>query len=184
MLWRDPLKLLGRRVWPYSVKELSDLPLPAAQVRAQNRLLLVIRNLDSCEVLAATAEQQIPFACDAQVTHPLSVAARRNQVANAVQSQRVDRIASRLAALATLDFEDPRPPHAQAKPSRARDERVHYLAVEPARGAVVRRAIPCHKSIVGKTRIRRRACCESESRPGQCSGMSPDAAVCHLKNVP
>jgi hypothetical protein len=56
MVGRDPLKLLGRRVWAYSVEELSDLSLPAAPVRTQGRLLLSVRQFDSCEVFAATAE--------------------------------------------------------------------------------------------------------------------------------
>lgn len=141
MVGRDPPKLLGRRVWPYSIEELSDLPLPVAEVRTQDRLLLRVGQFDGGEVLAATAEQQMPFACDAEVAHPLSVTTRRDQVANAVQSQRVDRVPSRLAALTTVDFEDPRSPRAQAKPSRARNQRVQYLAVEPAWGAVVRLAI-------------------------------------------
>jgi hypothetical protein len=70
-------------------------------------LLLRVRQFDSGEVFTATAEQQMSFACDTQVPHPLSVAARRDEVASAVQSQRVNRVASRLAAGTTLDFEDP-----------------------------------------------------------------------------
>lgn len=56
MVGRDPLKFLGSRVWPYPVEELSDLPLPAAQVRTQDRLLLRVRHFDSSKVFAAIAE--------------------------------------------------------------------------------------------------------------------------------
>jgi hypothetical protein len=46
MVGRDPRKLVGGRVVPDTAEELSDFPLPSAQVFAEDRLLLGVGDLD------------------------------------------------------------------------------------------------------------------------------------------
>ena len=78
---RDPHELVRGRVGPDAIEELPDLPLPAAKVLAQDRLLLGIRDLNGPERLASPPEQKVPPAGYAKVANPLCVPARRNKVA-------------------------------------------------------------------------------------------------------
>lgn len=57
MLGRGYAQLLGRGIWPNAVKEHANLKLPTPQVCAQDGRLLVIRKLDSGEMLAARSHQ-------------------------------------------------------------------------------------------------------------------------------
>ena len=90
MVGRDPHEFTGGRVGADASEELADLPLPATEVLAQDRLLLGVRNLDRPERLASAPEQQIPAPSYAEIANPLRVPARRDEVAIPVKSEQID----------------------------------------------------------------------------------------------
>jgi hypothetical protein len=104
---RDPPKLLIARVRSDAVEEHADLGLPALQVGAEQRRLLVVEELGGGERLGATAKPQPPRAASAEVADPLRVPARRDEVASAVHHQQVDGRTARLARLTAAYLEHP-----------------------------------------------------------------------------
>src|SRR5215218_5335419 len=96
---RDPAELVVRRVGSHPVEELPDLPLPAPQVLAQERRLLVVGQLGGRELLGPAPHQEAALALRPQVAHPLGVPTRRDQVALPLERQQVDRRAPRLPRL-------------------------------------------------------------------------------------
>ena len=76
MVGRYALQLRARTVGPDAREELPDLPLPAAEVRPEDLLLIGIGDLRGLKVLATPAEQEFAFTYSAEVPDPLRVAAR------------------------------------------------------------------------------------------------------------
>src|SRR4051795_4188782 len=130
---RDAPYLLLRRVRPDPPEELAGLPLPLAQVGAQQVGLLGVLELDGGEVLGAPADVQLAGAAHAQVPHPLGVPARGDQVAPVLERHQVDRRAARLSGLAAPHLEDARAPPAQAEPRERRAHRIEDVLGEPVR---------------------------------------------------
>ena len=64
-------------------------------------------------------------------SHPLSVAAGRDQVAHSVERERVHRVATRLAAFASSYLENARAPNADPEPCHPSDEPVNDVTGEP-----------------------------------------------------
>src|ERR1700694_791650 len=132
MLWRYAPQLLLGGVRPHSLEEHAHLRFPALQVGAQDRQLALVVELHRPERLAAPAETQSAFATSAQVTHPLSLAARGDEVALAVERQQVHRGASPDARAAAAYFKDARAPYADPEPGECRDGGGEELLREPA----------------------------------------------------
>src|SRR5262249_56269357 len=72
---------------------------PAREVRGQVRGLGGVGQLDGGERLASPAESQLATASDADVSHPLGLAARRDQITHAADLQEVHRDDAPLARL-------------------------------------------------------------------------------------
>src|SRR5262249_61908584 len=72
------------------------------------------------------------------VTDPFPGTASGHDVVAPFKTQQIDRHLSRLAALTTLDLEDPAAPHAEAETGQPGDSAVHYVPSEPTRPAVMR----------------------------------------------
>jgi hypothetical protein len=70
-------------------EEDADLPLPAFEVSAQDRRLIVVGDFDRCEVLAPPTDQQAALSSGAEVAHPLRYAPWGDQVARVFQRQEV-----------------------------------------------------------------------------------------------
>src|SRR6266851_5056804 len=77
---RDGPYLVIAGVWPGALEEDPDLRLPPLEVRAQHRHFLIVSELPAAKALGAPAQPQLARASGAQVTHPLSLAAGRDQV--------------------------------------------------------------------------------------------------------
>ena len=86
MVGRYALQLRARTVGSDAREELPDLPLPAAEVRPEDLLLIGIGDLRGLKVLATPAEQEFSFAHSAEVPDPLRVAARGNEVAASAEA--------------------------------------------------------------------------------------------------
>jgi hypothetical protein len=65
---------------PDAREELSDLPFPPAEVRADDLLLASVGDVGGVKVLATPVEQEVAFACSAEVPNPLRVAAGSDEV--------------------------------------------------------------------------------------------------------
>src|SRR5689334_19950631 len=128
---RDPIEVGVRRFGPDSVEELSDFPLPAAQILAQHLSLRVVGDLACAELLPPPPDQEIAFTGDAQIAHPLRVAAWCDQVAGAVEGQDVHGCPVRPSRLAAAYLEDARSPHADPRAGQAGDEPVEDIPGEP-----------------------------------------------------
>jgi hypothetical protein len=127
----DPPQLFGRRIRTDAAEELTDLPLPAFEVRAEDRLLVGVRNLRGGEMFLAAAEEKVTLACDSKVANPLRVAARRNEIPRPVERQQVDRRAPRLARLSATHFENARTPDAEPESRRSGHDAVEDVSREP-----------------------------------------------------
>src|SRR5262249_4826303 len=121
-----------------SAEELADLPLPAAEVGAQDHLLLGIGELGGTEVLAAPAEEQAALARGAEGAHPLGPAPRGYEGPVDPRREHVDRLAARVGGPATPELEDARPPDADPCAGERGDKSVHDVAGEPVGCPVVR----------------------------------------------
>jgi hypothetical protein len=122
---------------PTPPKTIADLPLPALEVPAQDRWLVVVGDLGRAERLLAAAEQQAALAAGAEVADPLGVAAGGDQVALTARGEQVDRTAAPLAAAAPAHLEHARAGQADARPRQPGDHAVENVAPEPARLLVV-----------------------------------------------
>src|SRR5260221_13837815 len=133
MVRGDAAQLLVAGVGPDAAEEGADLPLPLLQVGAEQGRPLALRDLGRGEPPALAAPDGAPAAADAHVPHPLGVAAGRDQVAVALELERVDRGLPPLAALSPLHFQHPRPGDADPQPRQAGDDPVEDMLGEPAR---------------------------------------------------
>src|SRR3984893_17661202 len=93
---------VGRNV----LEEHADLPLPALEVRAQHRVLVLVGEFGGGEPLGPAAHPELTTPGDAQVTHPLRLAARGDQEPVTVQGQQIHRRAPPLAAGAPSHVQD------------------------------------------------------------------------------
>lgn len=93
----DPTELRFWRVGTDAVEEHADLELPALEVGAQEWRLLAVGDLSGRERLRSLAEQQATPPARPQVTDPLGVPARSDEVPLAVDDQEIDRGAPRRA---------------------------------------------------------------------------------------
>src|SRR3984885_9364359 len=164
MLGRGAAQLLSRGVWPNAVEEHTDLKLPALQVGAQDRWLIVIRKLDSGEVLAARTNQQPTLPAGSQVAHPLRVTARRDEVALTLEGEEIHRRTTRLTGGAPCHLQHARAEQADAQAGQAGHGRIEHSPGEPAgtltlemgRGRAVRlhtaKATCCGNSAPGRGR--------------------------------
>src|SRR6266850_2424301 len=125
MVGRDAGEFGLRGTRANAAEELLHLPRPLLQVGAQDRRLLVVGQLLHAHLLGLPADGEPCGAADADITHPLRLTARGDQVALALEGERIDRGAVPFAALAPLHREHPRPLHAQPEPAgEEADERV------------------------------------------------------------
>src|SRR4051812_32171660 len=132
----------------HAAEEDADLRLPSLEVRAEDVHLRVVGQLARAERLDPAAEPQSPLACDPQVAHPLGDAARRDEVAAAVERQQVDRGRAPFAARSAADLEDARAPDAHSAAGRDGDEAVEDVAREPAWNDVAVRCRLGHDGIL------------------------------------
>src|SRR4029077_15530897 len=135
---RDAPQLLVRRIGADAPEEHADLELPPPEVVAEDRHLFGVGDLDRLEGLHAAAHDQLPSARDADVPHPLRLAARRDEVLRAVAGQQVHGRAAPLARLAPSHAQHPRAPHADAEPREHRDDPVEHVLREPVGPLVMR----------------------------------------------
>src|SRR5258707_93967 len=117
MVGRDEGDFSLRGTRANATEELLHLPRPLLQVGAQDRRFLVVGHLLYAYILGLPADGEPCGAADADITHPLRLAARGDQVALTLEGERVDRGAVPLAALAPPHREHPRPLHAQPEPA-------------------------------------------------------------------
>ena len=129
---RDPAQVLVWRVGADALEERADLPGPLLQVRAQNRRLLIVGNLGGGELLHPAPLSQAALTARPEVAHPLRLAARRHDVALALEPERVHRRAPPLAALAAAHLEDAGAHEAHAEAGQSRDDRVEDVLREPS----------------------------------------------------
>src|SRR3954451_6020757 len=134
---RDPPQVLLRRVRADSMEERPDLPGPLLQVRAEERQLLLVGELRGGELLGPGALPKPALAARPQVAHPLRVAARRHDVAPALEVERIHRSAPPLAALAPAHLQDASAGGTDADPGQPRDDRVEDVLGEPPGTLVV-----------------------------------------------
>src|SRR4029453_16819614 len=73
----------------------------------------------------------------AEVTHPLRVPAWRDEIARAVECQRVDGRSTRCSRLTAADLENARAPEADAGAGQASDDAVEDVSGEPVGSLVV-----------------------------------------------
>src|SRR6266849_9822510 len=100
----------------------ASAPMPpkncfTSHAHSQDRRLLVVGHLINAHILGLPADGESSGAADADIAHPLRLAARGDQVALALEAERVDRGAVPLATLAPLHREHAGPLHAQPKPT-------------------------------------------------------------------
>src|SRR5262249_18622492 len=130
----DLQQLLLGRVGTDAVEEHPDLELPAPHVRAQQLRLLLVGQLGGGERLHAPTDPQLAAARRAHVTHPLRVAARRDQVPLALEREQVHRGAAPLPALAAAHVQDAAPPDADPEPGQRGHRLIEQAAHQPADG--------------------------------------------------
>src|SRR4051794_13760141 len=133
----DGEELLVGRVRAGAAEELADLPLPSAQVLAQDGHGVVTGDLCGREGLCLLAEAQLAGPGDAQVLHPRRDAAGRHQVLVAVELEQVDGRRAPLAGGAAAHRQDPRPLHAETGAREAGNDAVEDVLREPAGGLIV-----------------------------------------------
>src|SRR4051812_35280664 len=112
---RDRGDGLVGRIGADALEELADLPLPLAQVRAEDLDLVGVGHLVERERLDPTANPQLTGPGGAQVAHPLGLASRSDEVAGAVVVEQVDDGGPDDAALAAAHPQLARAPHAEAE---------------------------------------------------------------------
>src|SRR4051794_40342114 len=150
MVRRNRPELVVRRVRSDAAEELADLPLPAREVCAQDGGLVVVGHLYGGEILRPLTPEQAPLAPDAEVSHPVRVSTRGDEVAIPVQIQRIDRGPMRLAGLSPPDLQHARSREGQTEAGQARDEGIEHVGGEPTRALKVLR----DDAIVSGTRAR------------------------------
>src|SRR5690606_26997 len=117
------------------VDEPADLPAPFGQVRAEDRWLVGVGDLGGGERLDPPAPPQLAATGGPHVAHPLRVAPRGDQVARAVDGQRVDGHGAPLATRASPHREHPRAGEAHSVLGEPTDEAVEHR-VETGRSDV------------------------------------------------
>src|SRR4051794_11312205 len=115
MVRGDAADLLVGRAGADSSEEHSYLRLPPTEVGAQDLDLVVVADLCRAELLRTPSEPEPAFARDPQVAHPLSDAARCDEVAAAVEGEQVDRCGAPLAAGPAAHLEHARAPDAEPR---------------------------------------------------------------------
>src|SRR5690349_1839031 len=73
--WRDPAKIVQRRVLRDALEEAADLEPPLLDVESEDRRLLRVGQLDGTDRLAAPSQPELAPAGGAHVAHPLRLAA-------------------------------------------------------------------------------------------------------------
>src|ERR1700733_1944142 len=91
MVGRDPEQLSVRRVGTDATEERADLELPLLEVRAQERRLFCVGQLQRAERLSRPAHSQTGRAARAQVLDPLRLPARGDKVVVSLKAEQVDR---------------------------------------------------------------------------------------------
>src|SRR5262249_50101092 len=121
---RDPTQVVvgGRR--RDALEEAPDLESPAREVRSQDRRLVGVVQLDGAERLDAPAESQLATARDADVSHPLGLAARRDQITHAADLHEVHRDDAPLARLPAAYGKVTRSVEADPEPGEERGDAV------------------------------------------------------------
>src|SRR5262245_29981058 len=99
VLWRDAGELAVRHVRPAQIEEAAHLEPPALQIGAQDRHLVRVSDLGCTERVASRSQTKLATPGHAQVSHPLRLAARRDQVAH---SPVVEQVHWNRAPLSTL----------------------------------------------------------------------------------
>lgn len=145
MLGRGASQLLSRGIWPNAVEEHTDLKPPALQVGTQDGWLLVIRKLDSGEMLAARTNQQAALPAGSQVAHPLCVPARRDEVALTFECEEIHRSATRLTGGPPPHLQHARAEQADAKAGQTAHGRIEHMTGEPARALT--REVSCGRAL-------------------------------------
>jgi hypothetical protein len=90
MVGRDAPELGVGGVRSDAGEEGADFPLPAFEVCAQDRDLVVVGQFDCSEALCAPTEEHAALALGAEVSDPLRMPAWGDEVSRALESQRID----------------------------------------------------------------------------------------------
>ena len=124
-------------------EEALDLAREAIEIGLQNRWTHVGWKLARGITAAAHRADEHDFARGAGIAHPVGVAARTDQIALAIEIERVHRKRDRPAALSSADFENVEVAADQADPNQ-KNERPAKAAFDGARPQILR-IIPGHR---------------------------------------
>src|SRR5262245_23525600 len=131
MVGADAPQLVLGGIAAHAAEEDAHLGLPALQVGAQDRRLLLVRDLGRPEPLRAPHDPQLAFTRHAQVANPLRDAPGRNEIANTLVGEEIDGRGPPLAAGAAPHPQLPRAPHADPRPREQCDGRIADVSGEP-----------------------------------------------------
>jgi hypothetical protein len=98
-------KFGGGRVRTHAIEELTDFPLPTAQVRTEDLRLVGIGDLEQLDVLDTTTDAKIDRTGCPSVQHPLGDAPRGDEIPAIPDREDVHRSRANLARHAARDLE-------------------------------------------------------------------------------
>jgi len=143
---RCELFLWRRRA--HAIEEDPNLSLPALEIGAQERRLLLIGKFNSSECLNVSAEEEFTTSGNAQVAYPLCLAPGCYQVAVTAVGEQVHRGGTPLTTRPPLDPQHPRTPDADAQPGRPSYGPVEHMLSHPSGLSVV-----CHAAIMAQRQL-------------------------------
>jgi hypothetical protein len=132
MVGTDPAQLLLRRVGADTAEEDTHLRLPALEVGAQHRRLLLVGEFLRPERLRASPDLQLSASRRAQIANPVCHSPGRDEVAIVLVGEDVDGCGPPLAARATAHAQHAGSPDTEPGPGEEGDGRVADVVGEPA----------------------------------------------------
>ncbi len=138
MAVRDRAELVVCRSRRDTAEKHPDLRLPATQVLAEHRNLLITCELVSYPMRSTRAEQEIESPVGGpDVTNPLGFASRCDLVLRTLEREQVHRRPANETRSPTLHLENAAPEHADAHASQSGDRPVKDVTGEPSGSLVV-----------------------------------------------
>src|SRR4029453_12721104 len=131
MVGADAAQLLLGRVGADTAEEDTHLRLPALEVGAQDRWLVLVGELGRPERLRASPDPQLSVSRRAQVANPMRHSPGRDEVPIASIGEEVDGCRPPLAGLAPTHAQLPGSPDADTSAREQRDDRVEDVLREP-----------------------------------------------------